>query len=407
MNKREYYLDSYTTQFNATVVEHLAVDNTPAVVLDKTYFYPTSGGQPFDKGKMNEVAVVNVLIRTKDGAVLHMLQRELKEDQVSAVIDWQRRFDHMQHHTGQHILSQAFIRVAGAHTIGFHMSNASVTIDLDKKELVSDQIKEAEQLANEIIWQNRTVTIRNASTEEAKTLALRKIPTSHNGILRLIDIEDFDLTACGGTHVAKTGEVGLIKIIKQEKRGDKQRIEFRCGHRALNDYRQKHAIVVELSTQMTTGGKELNTAVKRLQNDNKQVRRQLKKQQAELSRLEANHLINQGVRLGDTVLVTRVFSGRDLGQMRALGSQLIRHDGVIALLGLAGIRAQLIFCRAAGAPGDMNHLLNTALSELGSHSGGGSETFAQGVGPSADVILVQQAIEAAEKQFLEEIVGMG
>jgi alanyl-tRNA synthetase len=383
------------------------MDNTPVVVLDKTYFYPTSGGQPFDKGKINEVAVIDVLVRAQDGAVLHMLERELEEDQVSAVIEWQRRFDHMQHHTGQHILSQAFIQVAGAHTIGFHLSNASVTIDLDKKELVSDQIEEAEQLANEIIWQNRPVTVRNASTEEAKTLALRKIPTTHNGTVRLIDIEDFDLTACGGTHVARTGEVGLIKIIKQERRGDKQRIEFRCGHRALNDYRQKHAIVVELSTQMTTGGTELNTAVKRLQNDNKQVRRQLKKQQAELSRLEANHLLSQGVRIGDTVLVTRVFSGRDPGQVRALGSQLIRHDGVIALLGLAGNQAQLIFCRAAGAPGDMKNLLNTALSELGSHLGGGSETFAQGVGPSADIILVQQAIEAAEKQFLEEIVGMG
>jgi alanyl-tRNA synthetase len=215
------------------------------------------------------------------------------------------------------------------------------------------------------------------------------------------------LTACGGTHVARTGEVGLIKIIKQEKRGDKQRIEFRCGHRSLNDYRQKHAIVVELATLMTTGGTELNTAVKRLQNENKQVRRQLKKQQAELSRLEANHLINQGVSLGETVLVTRVFSGRDPGQVRALGIQLIHHDGVIALLGLAGGRAQLVFCRAAGAPGNMRNLLDTALSKLGSHSGGGSETFAQGVGPSADVILVQQAIEAAEKQFLEETVGMG
>jgi alanyl-tRNA synthetase len=407
MKNRAYYLDSYTTQFNATVVERLVMDNTPAVILDKTYFYPTSGGQPFDKGEMNGVAIIDVLVRKEDDAVLHMLDRELEEDQVSAVINWQRRFDHMQHHTGQHILSQAFIQVAGAHTIGFHLSNASVTIDLNKKEIMSNHIEEAEQLANEIVWQNRPVTVKNVSTEEAKTLALRKIPATHNSILRLIDIDDFDLTACGGTHVARTGEIGQIKIIKQEKRGNKQRIEFRCGHRALNDYRQKHAIVVELSTLMTTGGTELNTAVKRLQNDNKHARRQLKKQQTELSRLEANHLINQGVRFGDTVLVTRVFSDRDPGQVRALGSQLIRHDGVIALLGLAGERAQLIFCRAASAPGDMKQLLNTALSELGSHSGGGSETFAQGVGPSADVTLVQQAIEAAEIQFLEEKVDIG
>ncbi len=158
---------------------------------------------------------------------------------------------------------------------------------------------------------------------------------------------------------------------------------------------------------MTTGGTELVTAVLRLQNDNKQLRRQLKKQRAELSRLEANHLLSQGVRLGNTLLVTHVFSDRDPGQVRALGSQLIRHDSVVALLGLAGNRAQLVFCRSAGTPGDMKNLLNIALSELGSHSGGGSETFAQGVGPSADISLVQQAIKAAEKQFLEEMVGMG
>ena len=407
MNNRAYYLDSYTIQFDARVVERLAVDNHPGIVLDKTYFYPTSGGQPFDKGKMNEVAVIDVLVRTQDGAVIQLLEHELNGDQVSAVIDWQRRFDHMQHHTGQHILSQAFIRVADAQTIGFHLSQASVTIDLDKKELTSDQIEEAEIVANEIIWQDRPVTIRSVSVEEAKHLPLRKIPTTRNGNLRLVDIEDFDVTACGGTHVARTGEVGVIKIIKQERRGDKQRIEFCCGKRALRDYRQKHEIVVELSTRMTTGGSKLNTAVKRLQDENKQLRRQIKKQQAELSRLEAAHLLSQGAQLGDTTLVTSVFSDRDPGQVRALGSQLIRHDGVIAFLGVAGNRTQLIFCRAASAPGNMKNLLSTALSKLGSHSGGGSETFAQGVAPAAEVILVQQAIITAKKQLLEETSGMG
>ena len=406
MNKRAYYLNSYTTQFNATVVERLLIDHHPVVILDETYFYPTSGGQPFDKGQVNEIAVVDVQVREQDGAVLHILERELEDEQVSAVIDWQRRFDHMQHHTGQHILSQAFIQVASAQTIGFHMSDASITIDLDKRELTPDQIEEAEQLANEIIWQNRPVTARSVSLEEAKTLPLRKIPTAYNGNLRLVDIEEFDLTACGGTHVASTGEIGLVKIVKQERRGDKQRIEFRCGRRALSDYRQKHAIIIELSTQMTTGSAELSATVQRLRDENKKARRQLKKQQIELSRLEANHLLRQGTRLGDTLLVTHVFSNRDPGQVRALGSQLVRQDGVVALLGLAGDRAQLIFSRAAGAPGDMSNLLSIALNKLGSRSGGGNEIFAQGIGPSTDITQMQQAIETAEKQLLEEIGGM-
>ena len=403
MKERAYYLDSYTNQFEAAVIEHLALDDQPAVILDQTYFYPTSGGQPFDKGIMNDVSVIDVLVRAQDGAVIHILEQELDEDQVSAEINWQRRFDHMQHHTGQHILSQAFIKVAGAQTIGFHLSDASVTIDLDKKELSSEQIAEAELLANTIIWQNRPVTVRIVSMEEAKNLSLRKIPTVEAGNLRLVDIEDFDLTACGGTHVAHTGEVGVIKIVKQEKRADKQRIEFRCGRRALGDYRQKHTIVVQLSSQLTTGATELNTAVKKLQDENKQARRQLKKQQSALSQLEANHLISQGARHDDITLVTHVFSDRNPGQVRALGSQLVRHEGVIALLGLAGNQAQLIFSRSASAPGDMKNLLMTALRVLDSNSGGGSESFAQGVGPPADVALVKRAVEAAGNQLLEEM----
>ncbi len=407
MNNRAYYQDSYTIQFEAAVVEHLLQDNHPAVILDKTYFYPTSGGQPFDIGEMNEVAVIDVQVRPHDGAVIHTLDQALDGDQVSAVIDWKRRFDHMQHHTGQHILSQAFIRAAGAETVGFHLSSASVTIDLDKQELSSEQILEAERLANEIIWQDRPVIVKSVSLEEAKRLPLRKIPDVHDETLRLVDIGDFDLTACGGTHVARTGEVGLIKVTKQEKRGDKQRIEFRCGNRALEDYRQKHEIVVELSTQLTTGSTELNTAVMRLQDENKELRRQAKKQQAALSQLEASHLLSQGTQIGSAILVKAVFSDRDPGQMRALGSQLTRQEGVIALMGLAGDKTHLIFCKAPGTPGNMKSLLNNALSKLGSQSGGGSEVFAQGVGPSADLVHVQRVIEDTEKQLLEEIDGLG
>ncbi len=407
MNSRAYYQDSYTIQFNAMVVEHLIQDNQPAVILDKTYFYPTSGGQPFDIGKLNETTVVDVQTRAVDGAVIHILDHALNEEQVVAAIDWKRRFDHMQHHTGQHILSQAFIQIAGAHTVGFHLSSASVTIDLDRQEVTLDQVQKAEWLANEIIWQDRPVIVRNASLEEAKQLPLRKIPDVHDETLRLVDIVDFDLTACGGTHVARTGEVGLIKVTKQEKRGDKQRIEFCCGNRALEDYREKHDIVVELSTQLTTGSTELNTAVGRLQDENKQLRRQIKKQQAELSELEASHFLSQGTHIGTTTLITNVFSDREPGQVRALVSQLIRQEGIIALLGLAGDKAQLIFGKAPGTPGNMKILLEIALSQLGSQSGGGSETFAQGVGPSANLARVQQAIEAAKNRLLEEIGGLG
>ena len=378
-----------------------------AVVLDQTYFYPTSGGQPFDKGHINEVAIFEVLVRPVDGVVLHVLESEIDRDQIIGVIDWQRRLDHMQHHTGQHILSQAFIRIAGANTIGFHLSDSTATIDLDKRVLTETQIEAVEQLVNEIIWQDRTVEMRMVTTEEAITLSLRKIPETHNGRLRLIEIKDFDLTACGGTHVARTGEIGLMKIVKQERRGEKQRIEFRCAQRALSDYGQKHQIATQLSAQLTTGTTELVAAVARLQDEQKQARRQLRSQQTELDRIEAKQLLDQGRRYKDVTLIAHVFSGRDPGKVRALGGQLVRNDGVVALFGLAGNRSHLIFSRAEGAPGNMNTLLRFALNELGSQSGGGSDSFAQGVGPSADITRLQRVVSAAENQFLEELGRLG
>ncbi len=407
MNKRAYYYDSYTIQFDATVIERLIMDDHQAVVLDKTFFYPTSGGQPCDKGKINGTTVVDVQIRPADGAIVHMLKREIEGDHISGAIDWEHRFNHMQHHTGQHILSQAFVQVANAQTVGFHLSDASITIDLDRTLLSTDEIDAAEHLANQVVWQNRPVTVQEVSMEQARNLPLRKIPPAQDGKLRLVDIEDFDLTACGGTHVSQTGEVGLIKIIKQEKRGEKQRIEFRCGNRALNDYQQKQEAIARLTARLTTGITELDSAVERLQDDNKIARKQLKKQLSTISRLEANSFIEQASWIGETAIVARVFSDRDPGQVRALGSQLIRHDGVIALLGAVAERSHLIFSRSADAPGQMNTLLKTALEILGSNSGGGSTAFAQGVGPAIDGEQLKEAIDAAKKQLLEEIRSMG
>jgi len=406
MNERRYYKDSYTTAFTAAVVDQLTHDGQPAVILDQTYFYPTSGGQPHDLGYINEVPVIDVLVRSEDGAILHVLEKELEDERGSAFIDWPRRFDHMQHHTGQHILSQAFIRIAGAQTIGFHLSDSSVTIDLDKNHLSAAEIEDAEHMTNDIIWQNVAVNVLEVTPEEALALPLRKIPPTNHGPLRLIDIADYDLTACGGTHVANTAEVGLLKIVKQERRGEKQRIEFRCGNRALADYRLKHEVIGTLSSQLTTGATELATAVSRLQEDLKQARRKLKKQQSELDNLEAQQLLEHGSRHDKLILVTQVFSDRDLGQVRALGSRLVNNKDTVALLGLVGERSQLLFCKAENVPGSMKEILLAGLQELGSQSGGGSDAFAQGVGPSASPAQVRQALSVAETLFLRKLALM-
>lgn len=403
---KAYFTDSYIRDFTAEVVEELVMDGHPAVVLEATYFYPMSGGQPADAGRINNINVLDVFMRAEDGAVVHLLERGLDSKLAHGQIDWSRRFDHMQQHTGQHILSQSFIQIAHADTVGFHLSDTSVTIDLQTDELSAEDIDKAERLANDLVWQNRAVNIREVSLEGAGKLRLRKIPPIQNGKLRLIDITDFDLTPCGGTHVARTGEVGLIKLIKQERRGDKQRIEFCCGQRALNIFKEDHEIISTLMSRLTTGSADLDAAVEKLQEENKLARRQLKEQQSELSRLEASVLVDEAVRDGRVKIIARTFSDRDQGQIRSLASELILHDGVIALLGLAGGRSHLIFGRSATARGDMASLLKKALQVLGSNSGGGNETFAQGVGHSANTELVQQAILSAKVQLIEEIADI-
>jgi alanyl-tRNA synthetase len=345
--------------------------------------------------------VLEVTIREEDDEVLHWLPVAIAGDRVAAEIDWERRFDHMQQHSGQHILSQAFVVVAEAETVGFHLSADTVTIDLDKKDLTQAQLEQAEVLANRIIWQNRPVTARMVTTEEASQLPLRKVPPAREGALRLIEIEHFDLTACGGTHISHAGEIGMIKIVRTERRGGQLRVEFRCGQRALEDYRAKNGIVNALAASFTTGQPEILQAVERLREENKESRRMVKALQNDLVRKEAESLIRNGRRNGNVTVVSHVMKAGDPSQLRALGLQLAATPGVVALLGLAGSKSLLLFARSDDAPGEMNQLLKAGLAVLGSNAGGGSTTVAQGGGPAADDEQVARAIVEAERLLLE------
>jgi alanyl-tRNA synthetase len=405
-SKRLYYQNAYISRFEATIVERIREDSQTAVILDQTYFYPTSGGQSFDIGTINNIPVHNVTIREKDEAVLHWLDtKELWQDNIIGQINWARRFDHMQQHTGQHILSQSFIQIAQAETVGFHLSDNSLTIDLHTSQLSPSQVEEAEYLANQIIWQNRPIHIRSVTLEEAKKLALRKLPPVRQGKLRLIEIDQFDLTACGGTHVRHTGEVGIIKIVKLERQNNQLRVEFACGQRALHDYRLKNSILNQLSAELTTGLDDVVPSVLRAKAENRENRQRLKKQQEQLLYFEAAELLKNSKMVGETAVVTRVFTSEesDPGQLRILGNHLTQNNRVVALLGLAGEKSQLLFCRSQDAPGEMNQLIKPALQILGSAAGGGSVIMAQGGGAGTDKARVQQAIDKAERLLIGQI----
>ena len=400
MSERAYYWDSYTVEFAAEVVETTEIAGRPAVRLSQTHFYPTSGGQPHDTGRLfqgNQTArVVDVVVRESDEAVLHVLDVAIAPGMATGEIDWPRRFDHMQQHTGQHILSQAFIRVAEAETIGFHLSGQSVTIDLDRVELTVEEVRAAEQLANEVVGQNRPVRASEVAREAAAGLPLRKLPPGRDGKLRLVDIEGFDLTACGGTHVAGTAEVGLVKVLKTERRGAATRVEFICGGRAVADYRLKHDVVQQLGATLTTGIDDLPAALARLQEEARQLRLELKRERGARLALEAGQLLDGAETVGGARVVRRVLVGREMDEARQLAT-LLTAGGAVALLGVAGERAQLVFARPTEGPGfaHVGEAIKPALAALGGARGGGGPTSAQGGGPAADETTVAAALEAA------------
>jgi len=401
MTKRLYYDDAYTTAFEARIIERLTIDGQPAVVLDQTYFYPEGGGQPADRGSIVEVEVLDVFTREDDNEVVHVLGEEISDDAVACRIDWPRRFDHMQHHTGQHILTQAFVQLIGANTIGFHLGAEVVSIDLDTPQIDPADLVAVEELTNQVIFEDRPVAVRVIDPDEADNVRVRKMPDHlSTGGLRVVEVEGFDATACGGTHVARTGEIGLLKIIRLEKHGDETHVEFLCGNRALRDYRQKHAILGDLSASLTCGYWEIDRAIERLHSDLKETRRELKSASKQLLTYEVDRLVNETQpNTGGVRVIKLAFPDGDTGDIRALASRLIGEPDTVVLFGVPGEKAQVIAARSGNLPQDMNVALKAALDVLGSERGGGRPDFCQGGGVPATEVQINTALDAAEQSL--------
>lgn len=397
MTERLYYTDSYLQTFEADIVERLTHNGQPAVILTRSAFYPESGGQPSDRGTLNQAQVLDVIERDADGEVLHVLSEPLAADHVHGQIDPVRRFDLMQQHTGQHILSEAFIQVADAWTVSFHLNpdphDGALTIDLNTALLAPQQIERAEELANQIVWENRPVIARFVTEAELRQLPLRRPPKVDTRI-RIVEVQDFDWSACGGTHVAHTGEVGLIKIIKSERRGSETRVEFRCGRRALTDYRRKHAVLSKAAADLTIGFWEIDQAIGRLQAEAKTLRKQLAEADAKLQQLEAESLLNAIERRGDYGLIVQTWVDRDAAYLKRLAQLLTAHPKTVALLGATGRALSLVFARSKDLNLNLSPLLKDTAAQLGG-KGGGAPDFAQAGGPAVSEELLRAALAQA------------
>jgi alanyl-tRNA synthetase len=397
--ERLYYQDSRLLEFDALVTGLSELDDGQiAVTLDRTAFYPTGGGQPTDTGTLGGARVIDC-IDAEDEGVLHVIQGPSPEvgDTVHGQIDKLRRLDHLQQHTGQHILSAAFVQLFDAPTLSFRVLDQECEIDVELKNPTDERIEQAVDLANQIIWESRPISIRQVSSEEAAALPLRKEP-ARTGELRLIQIDDFDLTPCGGTHAKSSGEVGMIVVRSWERAKGLTRVHFMAGLRALADYRSANQTAREVSALFSAGREDSPVLVSRLVEDNKKLRRRVGELEQIAGRVEAEELIAEALAAAATgndnsIVIAKVFDDRSAESLKQLALALISHPRTVALLGSRdGDTARLVFARSADAAGDMNALMRQACSIIDGR-GGGKPDMAQGGGKNCEQL--SEAIESA------------
>jgi alanyl-tRNA synthetase len=424
---RLYYQDSRLLEFDARVSSLSELDDGQiAVTLDRTAFYPTGGGQPTDTGTLGDARVVDC-IDAEDEGVLHVIQGPAPEvgDTVHGKIDWLRRLDHLQQHTGQHILSAAFVQLFDAPTLSFRVLDHECEIDVALVDPTGERVEQAVDLANQIIWESRPISIRQVTSAEAATLPLRKEP-AREGELRLIEINDFDLTPCGGTHAGSTGEVGVIAVRSWERAKGLTRIHFMAGIRAVADYRKANQTAREVAALFSAGREDSPALVARLVEENKKLRRRTGELEQIACRVEADELLRGSTGSGsdlvtsaplndpgssptlgegannapDTRVITKVFDDRDADSLKHLALALIAHPHTVALLGSRdGDTARLVFARSTDASGDMNALMRGACSLIDGR-GGGKPDMAQGGGKNVGAIEV--AIETATQECVSK-----
>ena len=389
MTERIYYTDPACLEFDATVISASTADGRSIVVLDRTAFYPTSGGQPFDTGRLGEADVTDV-IDLDDGAIGHVVSAPLVEGAtVRGRVDGARRFDHMQQHTGQHILSAAFDRLHHARTVGFHLGAVLSTLDLDKV-LGPESLAAAEAEANRIVWEDRPVSIRFATREEAAAMTFRKEPT-RSGPLRVIEVEGYDISACGGTHVARAGQVGMVALRSWEKFRGGVRLEFVCGHRALREFRILRDAVAGSLRSLSVAPQDLPAAIEGAQAENKDLRRTIRGLGDRLAAHEAAALVERGRHIGSARVIVEVLEGWDQQGLKAMASAAAAQPGVVAALLSSAEPALVVIARAPDVALDAAAVLK-ALQQTFGGKGGGKPELAQGGGFSGPPDLVRAAL---------------
>ena len=399
MTDRLYYNDSYLKEFYAVVEKVSERNGRTILALNRSAFYPTSGGQPYDAGTLNEARVTDVFVDA-EGEVWHEVDANFAVGEaVHGCIDWARRWDHMQQHGGEHMIAGAVYELTGGMTIGLHLGAEFSSIDVefaDGATRISDEmIARIEDCVNARIQQDAPIRCWFPEPQELSALPLRKRPTVKEHV-RIVAMGDFEMVACGGTHPSSTGQIGLVKIVGAAPARGKLRLSFVCGWRAVEDYRKNYDCAWAAANLLSTRPEMLAHSIGNLQ-------LRLREAELALGRLRREKLFGE---LDALLAGAQVLPGggrlvcaeleADAGLLKDAASKLIAAESVVALLAAkAGEKYNFVFARSADLKYAMGALLSGALKPLGG-KGGGRPDFAQGGGPL-------EALDAARRTLLEEV----
>jgi len=373
--ERLYYHDSFLREFDAQVISCEKDGERWKIVLDRTAFYPTSGGQPHDTGKLGDVPVIEVA--DAEHKVVHYASAAIPVGPVHGVIDWPRRIDHMQQHTGQHLLSAAFIELLGFQTVSFHLGKEISTIDLDTPAVKAEHLEKAERRVNEVIFEDKPVVIRFGTAEQLAEAGIRK-KVEREGVLRAIEVEGFDRQPCGGTHLERTGQAGLLLIRKLERRRDQCRIEFVCGFRALTVARSDFSTLTRAASLLSCGLAEVPAVLGKLVEERRVQHGAVKRLEERLAEHEARELLasQAATGAGGLRVIASALEEATPGYLGLLAAKLVAEANVVALLA-SRASGHVAFAQTKGSPHDMGALLRDTLKQFGG-KGGGAKDFAQG-----------------------------
>ncbi|CAN7578359.1 alanyl-tRNA editing protein [Rossellomorea sp. LjRoot5] len=395
MTVKQYYQDAYIKTFHTSIQDQQQDDLGWYVVLEQTSFYPTGGGQPHDTGTLKDKRVINV--EEVNGEIRHYIKEPFEDISgvVEGQIDWERRFDHMQQHAGQHILSAAFAETLQYETISFHLGKEVLTIDLDVSDITESDALQAEELANRMIREARPIETKWVTEAELYDYPLRKQPTV-TGEIRLVIIPDFDYNGCGGTHPRSTSEVGAIKILDWEKHKGHIRLQFVCGERVLYQMHRKHGILKELTSVLQSPEENMVSTAEQLISKQKEQEKALEGLKEVLLTYEAEGL--PGVQKDGYMLIQRAYNDRPIQELQKIAQHVISklEDAIVLLVVHNDQKLQLVTAKGSLPTINLREVTQKVFPLING-KGGGKESFVQGGGEA--VMSKEELLEALTKQL--------